>query len=574
MAADFLKKPGTLSRRITWVMLTVLLVAWVAVLVVMRMQYQQSLATQARHNTNLARALQEQTVRVIATVDQATIRMRDAVRAGHYELADLAQFANETGLAPAILVQLSLVGPDGHFMGSNLDPDGRKTGHVDLSAREHIRVHLGEDAATAATQARLTHGLFIGPPVLGKVSGRWTIQLTRRIDGPDGQVLGVVVASLDPSYFENLYRSVELGRQGGVTLVGTDLVIRARVVGDKHIGMGAKISPTSPLVTGAWQRSGDYVNISPVDGIERVVGFRRIDDYPLYVLVTSSTEEALAAWRAMRSTVLLLTVLLSAVMAGATWAFLANVRRLEASNTALAASEARAQSANQAKTDFLAAISHELRTPLTSIRGFAELMERRLDQPKFRDQAGMIRRAAEYLNALLTEILDFAKIEAGAMRVRATDVAIRPLIAGTTDFFALSAADKSLELRSTIADDVPETLLGDELRLRQVLNNLLSNALKFTQQGHVAIQVTRDATHLHIQVSDTGPGIPEPLHELIFEQFRQANAQVAHDHGGTGLGLALSRALAELMGGTLRVASTVGVGSRFTLSLPLPVPKA
>jgi len=408
--------------------------------------------------------------------------------------------------------------------------------------------------------------------VLGKVSGRWTIQLSRRIDGPDGRVLGVVVASLDPSYFENVYRSVELGRQGGVTLVGTDLAIRARVMGDSSLGMGANIGAASPLVSGGWQRSGDYVSASTVDGVERLVGYHRIDDYPLYVLVSSATAESLAGWRAMRNTVLLLTALLSAAVIAAAWIFLSNVRRLEASNVALIASEARAQSANHAKTEFLAAISHELRTPLTSIRGFAELMEKRIEQPKFKDQAGMIRRAAEHLNALLTQILDFAKIEAGAMRVGATPVAIRPLVRGTADFFAVSAAEKGLELRVQIADDVPETLLTDELRLKQVLNNLLSNAMKFTAGGHVAIEVERDATQLRLHVVDTGPGIPAEQHELIFERFRQADSQVAHQHGGTGLGLALSRSLAELMGGTLGVTSTPGEGARFTLTLPLGAP--
>lgn len=550
-----------------------LVIAWASVLVVIGLEHRESMAAQARHNTNLARAFEEQTVRVVAAVDQATIRMRDAVRGGHHTLADLAQFANETGMAPAILVQLSLVGPDGRFIGSNLDPDGSKTGHVDLSTREHIRVHLAPGGAATGAAAELqTGGLFIGKPVLGKVSGRWTIQLSRRIDAPDGRVLGVVVASLDPSYFENVYRSVELGELGGVMLIGTDLAIRARVMGDTRIGMGASIGATSPLVTGGWRRSGDYVSASTVDGVERIVGYRRIDDYPLYVLVSSATAESLAGWLAMRNTVLLLMALLSAAVIAAAWIFLSNVRRLEASNVALVASEARAQSANHAKTEFLAAISHDLRTPLTSIRGFAELMERRIEQPKFKEQAGMIRRAAEHLNALLSQILDFAKIEAGAMRLGATPVAIRPLLQGTADFFGVSAAEKGLALRVHVADDVPETLLADELRLKQVLNNLLSNALKFTTSGEVAIEIERDATQVRLHVVDTGPGIPPEQHELIFERFRQADDRVAYQHGGTGLGLALSRALAELMGGTLGVTSTPGKGSRFTLTLPLGTP--
>lgn len=558
----------SLSRKAAVGAASILLVFWLAVLGVLHTERLQALETQATHNANLARALEEQTVRVIATIDQATLRMRDAVRTGDDALSDIAQFANETGLAPSILVQLSLIAPDGRFVGSNLDPDGRKTGPVDLSEREHVRVHLAPQAAPELQQQLHANGLFIGKPVLGKVSGRWTVQLSRRIDGPGGELRGVVVASLDPSYFENLYRSVTLGRQGGVTMTGADLVIRARVVGDTSVGMGGRIGPTSPMARADVGRSGDYIGVSTVDGVERIVGYRRIDDYPLYVLVSSSTEESLAEWRAMRNTTLFLAALFSAAVMAATVLFLSSVRRLEATNLALAASEARAQSANQAKTEFLAAISHELRTPLTSIRGFAELMEKRLEQQKFREQAGMIRRSAENLNALLTEILDFAKVEAGAMRVEAVDVEIRPLVRGVFDFFAVSAADKGLELQLQVADDTPDSVVGDELRLKQILNNLLSNAIKFTSQGQVRIEVTHAERQLQLHVVDTGPGIAPDLHDVIFERFRQGNDRVSTEHGGTGLGLALSRGLAELMGGRLTVVSEIGRGARFTLWMP------
>jgi signal transduction histidine kinase len=241
---------------------------------------------------------------------------------------------------------------------------------------------------------------------------------------------------------------------------------------------------------------------------------------------------------------------------------------MEQSNEALRLSESRANAANQAKTEFLAAISHELRTPLTSIRGFAELMEHRLDSPKFREQAGLIRKGAEHLNELLTQILDLAKVEAGAMPMAREPVALRPLIQGTIDFFALTAANKGLALASTVADDVPAQIDCDGLRLKQVLNNLLSNALKFTREGSVTVTVERRGPCIAFHVQDTGPGIPAELHETIFERFRQANARISHEHGGTGLGLALSRGLAELMHGNLTVSSSPGQGSRFTLELP------
>jgi len=555
---------------IRWMMLgtaLALLLAWAAVVGVLVSKREDALVAEREHHANLARILQEQTVRVIATTDQAARRLADAVVDGSFEQADIARYAGETGLAPRILTQLSLVGPDGRFRGSNLDPDGRKSGHVDLSSREHVQVHLAPDKAVGAPPVS-PGGLFIGKPVLGKVSGKWTIQLTRRIEAADGRVLGVIVASLDPLYFEEIYRGVALGPQGGVTLVGSDLTVRARVIGGRSAGMGVTLNvgaAGSPLVG----TEGVYEGGSRVDGVRRLFTYRQVAELPLYVVVSRAVDEALEAWRGTRNMGLALTALLSVAMVAAAGIFISGVRRLEEGNAALRISEARAQAANQAKTDFLAAISHELRTPLTSIRGFAELMELRLKEEKFREHAGLIRKAAEHLNDLLTEILDLVKIEAGAMQVGRSPVPLRPLVEGAASFFAVTAADKQLGLSTQLPAGEPDVaVLGDELRLKQILNNLLSNAFKFTRSGEVRIEVGRAGDRVLLHVVDTGPGIAAELHETIFERFRQGDSRTSYQHGGTGLGLALSRAMAELMGGTLTVQSAVGAGSRFTLGLP------
>ncbi|WP_233205382.1 ATP-binding protein [Acidovorax sp. 56] len=540
-------------------------------------KWQDAIDAQERQNANLARVLQEQTLRVLAPIDQATLRMRDAVAKGSFQPSDYTRLANETGLVPDILTQLSVVGADGRFVASNLDPDGQKTGPLDLSEREHIQVHLEPTRHLDARTQITRNGLFVGKPVLGKVSGQWTLQLSRPIVSPSGYLHGVVVASVDPDYFETVYGDVELGPGGAVSLLGDDNTLRARVAGGKATGMGKSVTlPNGHPLADLNKPEGVYVRVSEVDKTERITAFRRVPGYPLNVVVSNTTEAALEEWRDMRNVTLTVALVLGAAIVASGVGFLRGVRRLEESHAALAISEAQAQSASQAKSEFLAAVSHELRTPLTSIRGFAELMELRLQQPSFREAATLIRQAADHLNTLLTEILDLAKVEAGAMPIVLAPHPVRELVQNTADFFAISAAQKGLTLQVSVSPDTPQWLVCDGLRLKQILNNLLSNALKFTAQGGVRLEVETGAegTRLQFHVVDSGPGIPPHLHDLIFEKFRQGSAQVSSEHGGTGLGLALSRALAELMHGELTVTSTPGEGARFTLSLPCTEPTA
>lgn len=568
------KRPFSLPLRtmVAWGTALVLLMAWATVAILMNVSWRDAMNAQIRQNSNLALSLGEQTVRVMAAVDQATIRMRDAVQASDFDKADFTRFANETGMAPQILTQLSLVGPDGRFVGSNIDPSGEKTGHVDLSDREHVQVHLNRETAEAARLQQTPNGLFVGKPVVGKVSGKATIQLSRKIPDASGGIAGLVVASVNPSYFEDVYRGVQLGSTGVVTLIGNDSTVRARVMGGQSVGMGSVVARADSNNMDELGANGNYVRASRLDGIERIYAYHRVGDYPLLVVVATSIDEALQEWRASRNVALFTMALFSVALAGAAIIFVRSVGQLESTNTALRISEAEARSASQAKSEFLAAVSHELRTPLTSIRGFAELMELRLDQPRFKEQAGLIRKAADHLNALLTEILDLAKVEAGAMPHLPAEQNVAEIVQSTADFFAVTAANKNLDLQVQIAPDTPATLVCDGLRLKQVLNNLLSNAMKFTEVGTVTIAVDSTADTVRFHVADTGPGIPAHLHETIFEKFRQGNDKVSYQHGGTGLGLALSRALAALMGGTLTVTSTEGQGSRFTLNLPRSTP--
>jgi signal transduction histidine kinase len=525
-----------------------------------------------RQNQNIAAALEEHTLRVLSAADQATLRVADGAKAaGRTAGLGLVRIANETGLAPDILVQLATVGADGRMADSNLDPNAKQHGPVDLSEREHIRVHLQGPQFIAPASLMTPGGLFIGKPVLGKVSHKWTIQLSRRLQDAAGNTLGVVVASVDPGYFEQIFAKVSMGGQSGIGLLGRDLMYRARVVGGQPTGMGVSLAPGSVHWNPDENGQGSHlVRNSQINALDLFVSYHNIRGYPLRLQVFESTDEALYEWRRARDAVLMLAALLSLGIVLAALLVATTVRRIEASNASLRDSEARARSANQAKSEFLSAMSHELRTPLTSIQGFSHLMERRAPDPLQREQAMLIRKASEHLGELLNGILDLAKIEAGAMRVDAQPCELVPLVRDVVELFALPAQDKSLLLAARIAPDTPGIITVDSLRLKQILNNLLSNAVKFTQSGSITLEVAPAAGgRVVFAVVDTGDGIGPEMRELVFERFRQGDRRVSYRYGGTGLGLSLSRSLAQMMGGDVQLASSGPAGSRFELTLPV-----
>lgn len=543
----------------------VLLGAWATVATMLHWQWKETLNAEMRQNTNTAVAFREHTLRILDTVDQAMRRVQNSVRDGRVDGTEMVGIANETGMVPNILTQLSFVDAYGIFRGSNLDPDGSKSRNMSLMDRDHVLVHLKPESTSSKP---MKNGLFISKPLMGKVSGMRTIQLSRPIIAENGAILGVVVASLNQNHFVEAYQGVNFGSEGGVVLAGLDGELRVRVIGGKRTEVA---SPLPDIITEATrlQTSGALKAVAS-DGVERIVGFSRVGDYDLTVQTATSTQEAFASWREMRGTVLLLTSLLSVSVVVFVGAFVASILRLARNHAALQKSEAEAQRANQAKSEFLAAMSHELRTPLTSIRGFAELMELRSKDTLIQEQSSLIRQGAEHLNALLTEILDLAKIEAGAMPTHPEPVNLRELVQEVAGLFRISALAKSLTLTTSTAPEVPTMLVTDRLKFKQILSNLLSNAIKFTTTGSVCLSVdlSPDRRHVLCHVTDTGPGIATAQHSVIFEKFSQGHARVSYQHGGTGLGLALSRSLAELLDGTLAVESCLGEGSKFTLSLP------
>ena len=309
--------------------------------------------------------------------------------------------------------------------------------------------------------------------------------------------------------------------------------------------------------------------------------FSRLDENANRLFFDSSArlkelEAALSKQRERLKTVemgLMTLVMLLALLGAAFFLRRINAanRKLEAAVDEMRAAKDEAERASRAKSEFVSRMSHELRTPLNAIIGFAELLEDEPLQPVQKNHVGLINSSGRHLMELINAVLDHAKIEAGGMTLESIVFDFPAAVDSVRAMVAERAAAKGLDFVADVAGDLPRHVIGDPTRLRQVLINLLTNAVKFTEQGSVELRVAVDEGDLVCSIRDSGIGMDQAALDRLFKPFAQADETVTRKYGGTGLGLLISKELVEAMGGRIDVESAIGVGTCFWIRLPLQV---
>jgi len=518
---------------------------------------------------NLARALEEHTLSTVRNIDQTlTILRRIYVE----NRDDFPKYHSEVSRSfnSRMVLQTGVIGADGFLEVSDLPEANR----IDLSDRDHFLVPRDNPR----------DDLYISVPVFGRSSGKWTIQFARRITKSNGDFGGVLVVSVDPNYFAEFYGSINIGTEGSSGLVGKDRFVRARATGaiGEASGLGTVVPADRPYFDPSQPEVGNFRATSVIDGTHRMFSWRRLADYPLIVLITASIDESFAEFEASRRSTIFWVALASVVIAIFAIALIVMILRQHAARVRLElqAVELRrlnaeyllereaATKANEAKSDFLSNISHELRTPLNSIIGFSQLM---VTDPATdamsREGAATIHKSGQHLLSLINDVLDLAKIEDRHVELSIEPVDVASLIKEAVSIVAPLAEKHAVTIAKT--DIVGSWVRADRVRLKQIILNLLSNAIKYNRpSGRVAIEAVseREGT-LRIRVSDTGRGIPSDRLAELFKPFNRLGAE-ATGIEGSGIGLALSRRLAEMMNGSIGVESVAGEGSRFWIDLP------
>jgi signal transduction histidine kinase/DNA-binding response OmpR family regulator len=441
-----------------------------------------------------------------------------------------------------------------------LDSRGAAPVGVNRADRDYFKVH----------RDRADVGLYVSGAFRCGGAHAWCVALSRRLSDADGRFAGVVVGTLQLAHVTALFSQLHL-RPGAATSLwhsnGTLLVHLPSIEGDigRRFGRGRIIS--SPP-------SGHFEVLSPLDGTMRIVVYERLANLPLTVFVAESKDVVLAPWRSKAIINAIGIAILLAMTANTAIRLMLEFNRRERVEKALSIAKEQADAANRAKTEFLANMSHEIRTPMNGVIGMNALLLRGDLAPEQRRYAEAIKTSADGLLGIINDILDVSKLEAGRVELECIDFKLEDVIEDVVELLAPRVSQQGLAMAAYVDVGARRPLKGDPTRIRQVVLNLMSNSLKFTEQGSISIDVASlpladGRAGLRIAVSDTGLGLSPEAKAKLFQKFQQADNSITRRFGGTGLGLSICKQLVELMGGQIGLEDRPGGGSTFWVDIEL-----
>ncbi len=488
----------------------------------------------------------------------------------------------------------------GNWLSTSLAPsDFAKVSTLNYADRDLFQYHYDHADDVA----------LISPPIQSKLDGVWVVSISRRLNHPDGSFAGVMQAAISLDSFQRFFDTFAIGKNGAITLASSaGAIIARRPFDQNNVGRSFTREPSSQKVLD-WNQVGSFTMTSRIDAVHRLGSLHRVPGFDLTVIVAFAKAEVLADWwhETMVGLVwLALTVLFVLVLGYRTAlqmrdriaaeanaqklrlevaqldineaAHRVHDRKLKSANadlkqlsTDLATARDEANRANRAKSRFLAGMTHELRTPLNGILGYAHLLHRGGNLNAAQDlQVNIMLQAGKHLLELITCVLDLSEIENEHAELQAVAFDLQAVAAACLDLVRPTAEANGLALGMTLAAGTPSELVADPTRLRQILVNLLGNAVKFTHQGAVELHVRLSASGsaLRFEIRDTGPGISAEHRQNLFQYFARLDTEITRTVEGAGLGLALSNRLSKLMGGRLGHQDNPGGGSVFWLELP------